>query len=95
MPASLIQSSNATKLCSELGFGGTYPSREEKVLTAHTLKFPTESLSQGTPFPFFKSDSIEAQQLAIQFCNEERRGETLWPDNTHNGWPTWSQERTK
>ena len=95
MPATTVQSSNVSKLCSELGFGGTYPGREEKALTAHTLKFPIESLSQSTPFPFFRSDSTEAQQLALQFCNENRRGQLFWPDNTHNNWPAWSLEKTK
>lgn len=90
-----VQSSSVTKVCAELGFSGAYPDRDEKALTAHTHAFPVESLSQGTPFPFFKANSTEAQQLAVQFCNEGDRGQLLWPDTIHNGWPAWSAERAK
>ena len=90
-----VQSSNIASLCSELGFSGAYLGRDEKTLTAHTLEFPVESLSHGTPHPFWRADSLEAQLLAVQFCNVNQRGQLLWPDNTHQGWPTWRFDQPK
>jgi hypothetical protein len=90
-----VQSSNISNLCAQLGFNGEYPGREEKVLTAHTLDFPTESLHQGTPIPLFKADSSEAQELAIKFCSQNQRGQLLWPENKNNAWPSWSSDKSK
>ncbi|KAG0650377.1 hypothetical protein D0Z07_3414 [Hyphodiscus hymeniophilus] len=90
-----IQSSNVARLCSELGFSGKHPGRKEKDLTCLTRSFPIDSLSKGTPRPFFRADSLEALQLAIQFCSENQRGHFFWPDNSHQEWPTWLSDQPK
>jgi len=91
---SSVKQTTIAALCSELGFNGSYPGRNEKSLTYHTLAFPIDSLlKQEKLHP--SSDSPEAQRLAVEFCSEDHRGQTLWPDNTHQGWPTWRSESSK
>ena len=90
-----VQSSNITTLYEELGFSGKYPGRDKKVLEAALKPTSFEVLFQGSPLPLSKADSPEAQSLAVRFCEKHLTGKTLWPENTHGGWPRWTTERPK
>lgn len=43
----------------------------------------------------FVSRFAWSSTLRTQFCEENNRGETLWPSTPDNSWPSWSSDRPK
>jgi hypothetical protein len=91
-----IQSSNITKLCTELGFGPEFIGRESKLLTDLVREFRIKfsNLGNAQPDPL-RSNSPEAQNFALAFCEEDNRGWSLWPSNITASWPSWEKDRSK
>jgi hypothetical protein len=90
-----VQSSKISTVSSELGFSGKHPGREAKIFEAELNNCNLDTLSQGTPFPFWKADTPEAQNLAVHFCEDNHRGQRLWPDDVRKRWLAWTVDRTK
>jgi|SRR6266536_991869 len=90
-----VQSGKISTICSELGFSGKYPGREAKILEAEFNNCELDSLSQGSPLPLWKADTREAQDLAVRFCEDNQRGQRLWPDDVQTRWPVWTVDRAK
>jgi hypothetical protein len=95
MVKSNIQSSNITNLCSELGFEKKYSDRDTKILTKAIADFRTSFINKGHHLPYSAPDSPEAQLFALEFCQENNRGEALWPTTSNSPWPSWSSDRSK
>lgn len=89
-----IQSSNISNLCTQLGFppDGKLHERNPKEFTREVADFRLRFAQQGHPLPFHEPYSIEAEKYAIAFCQEDGRGESLWPPNNHD-WPSWIEDR--
>jgi hypothetical protein len=93
---SAVQSKNIGKLCAELGFGPEFPGRESKPLTDSIKEFRIKfsDLGNAQP-PLFQSNSPEAQNFALVFCEEDNRATSLWPSSTTASWPSWEKDRSK
>lgn len=89
------QSSNLTNLYAELGFSKDLPGRDPTVIRKALTHCRLESLNEGIPRPYHKTDSQEAKDLAREFCERNQRAKGLWPDNPGGAWPSWSKDRKK
>jgi hypothetical protein len=90
-----IQSSNLANLYAELGFSKDLPGRDPKVIKNALTQCRLQTLNEGNPHPFNKTDSEEAKDLAREFCERNQRAKGLWPDNPGGAWPSWSKDRKK
>lgn len=93
--AKAVQDKNIGKLSTELGFDGQLQGRTYKVLKKELDEVSLGVLLHSSPKVFLRGDSHEAQTLAVQFCQENRRGERLWPETAWEACPTWSKDRNK
>jgi hypothetical protein len=91
-----VQSKNIGKLCAELGFGPEFPGRESKSLTDSIKEFRIKFSDLGNPQPpIFSSNSPEAQDFALAYCEEDSRARSLWPSITTASWPSWEKDRSE
>jgi hypothetical protein len=92
---SKLQSKNITTLCLELGYSEDFVGRDPKILTTSITKFRKSFTEKGHDLPCGALDSPEAQKFARAFCEEDNRGQTLWPSNPNGSWPTWPSAQSE
>ncbi|CZR58530.1 uncharacterized protein PAC_08422 [Phialocephala subalpina] len=88
-----LQSRNITSLSSSLGFGDGFQGRDSKDFRTLIAKFRLHFTSQGHPLPFSNPYSTEAYEFAEAFCEEDEKGQTLWPATTPRRWPCWQVDK--
>jgi hypothetical protein len=94
MPAT-VRSKTLAELYIGLGYSGELPGQHHGDLDAVLQHCNLDILSHGSPHPFNKPDSKEANALARQTLITNERGARLWLGNTHGSGPSWSTRRTK
>ena len=92
---SKLQSKNITELCLQLGYSEDFVGRDPKILTSAVTKFRKSFTEKGNDLPYGAPDSPEAQKFARAFCEENNRGQTLWPAGPDVSWPTWPSDQSE
>lgn len=78
-----VQNNNLHNLQKELGFGEQFPSRDTKSFRQSMENFFRAFEAKNGGLRYLYPKSPEARLCAKEFCEENNRGQKLWPLDNH------------